>query len=265
MSTATIELNSEQIAFYRRHGFLSLSAITTSEKIARLRVIYDRLFATRAGRQDGNQFDLAGADEDDDEAVLPQILDPVRYAPELADTIYRANALSIARQLLGPEGDYTGEHAILKPPKMGAETPWHQDEAYWDQDTEYNTLSIWLPLQEANLENGCMTFIPGSHQKDVLPHHSINNDPRVHGLEIDRVYLDLARAVPCPLPAGGITIHHCRTVHYAGPNHTDEPRRAYILTFGVPAKKRDGTRNFYWQQNKQEKRMERANKRNMGA
>jgi ectoine hydroxylase-related dioxygenase (phytanoyl-CoA dioxygenase family) len=98
-----------------------------------------------------------------------------------------------------------------------------------------------------------------------MPHHSIHNDPRVHGLEIDRSFLDLSRAVPCPIPAGGVTIHHCRTVHYAGPNHTDEPRRAYILTFGVPAKKRDVPQNFYWQENKQEKRMERANKKNMGA
>jgi ectoine hydroxylase-related dioxygenase (phytanoyl-CoA dioxygenase family) len=265
MSTATIVLNQEQIDFFHHHGYLSLSAITTSEEIARLRVIYDRLFAVRAGREDGNQFDLAGADEEDEEAVLPQILDPVRYAPELAETIYRANALSIARQLLGPECNYTGEHAILKPPRMGAETPWHQDEAYWPPEDDYNTLSIWLPLQEANLDNGCMTFLPGSHRNEVLPHHSIHNDPRVHGLEIERASLDLARAVPCPIPAGGVTIHHCRTAHYAGANHTDQPRRAYILLFGVPAKKRTAPRVFPWQQNKREKRMERANKGNMGA
>jgi hypothetical protein len=44
----------------------------------------------------------------------------------------------------------------------------------------------------------------------------------------------------------GATIHHCRTLHYTGPNHSDGPRRAYILGFGTPPKKRAVARDFYW-------------------
>src|SRR5687767_1359692 len=107
-----------------------------------MREIYDRLFERRAGREEGNQFDLAGTDEDDKEASLPQILGPSNYAPELKAAQARVNALHIARQLLGPEADGGGDHAILKPALVGAETPWHQDEAYWDSATEYNSISI---------------------------------------------------------------------------------------------------------------------------
>jgi ectoine hydroxylase-related dioxygenase (phytanoyl-CoA dioxygenase family) len=220
-----------------------------------VRQIYDRLFAERAGRADGNQFDLAGTDEEDKEATLPQILGPVKYAPELAHFQFRANALAIARRLLGPEAEARGEHAILKPAHIGAETPWHQDEAYWDPGLEYNSISIWFPLQEATVENGCMQFIPGSHRRGVQPHHSINNDPRIHGLVIDEV--DPTKAVACPIPAGGVTIHHCRAAHYAGPNQTNAPRRAYILIFAIPPKKRGAARDFYWQREKQTAREER--------
>ena len=52
---------------------------------------------------------------------------------------------------------------------------------------DYNSISIWIPLQDATVENGCMWFIPGSHTQEVVPHHTINHDPRVHGLEMDQV------------------------------------------------------------------------------
>lgn len=255
MDKETITLTDEQIEFYHREGYLTIPAITSAEEIERIRDIYDRLFAERAGRDVGDQFDLATPDEDNGPQLLPQIMDPVKYAPELEDTLFRANSFVIAAQLLGPELEYFVEHAIRKPPAIGAATPWHQDEAYWDPAVEYNSLSIWMPLQEATVENGCMQFIPGTYKMDVFPHHSIGHDPRVHGLEVDTV--DVSKAVACPLPAGGATIHHCRTLHYAGPNLTDNPRRAYISVFRLPPVQRDLPRDFYWNEMKRTARAER--------
>jgi ectoine hydroxylase-related dioxygenase (phytanoyl-CoA dioxygenase family) len=242
MQKPTITLTTEQIAFFQREGYLALTAITTPEEVDQIRQIYDHLFEMKAGREEGNQFDLAGTDEDDKPAALPQILNPAKYAPELAKGLYRTNAQAIAAQLLGPEAEFMGEHAIFKPPQTGAETPWHQDEAYWDPGLEYEALSIWIPLQEATLENGCMQFVPGSNRLDVVPHHNIANDPRIHGLEVD--HLDPSKVVACPIPAGGATIHHCRTLHYAGPNRSD-------------IKKREVAQNFYWNTMKQTAREQR--------
>jgi len=140
---------------------------------------------------------------------------------------------------------------------VGAPTPWHQDEAYWDPGLEYHSISVWMPLQEATLENGCMQFVPGSHKLPVAPHRSIGNDPRVHGLEIASD-VDVSGAVACPLPPGGATFHLSSTLHYAGPNTTDTPRRAYILGFNTPPKPRPVPRNFWWQREKRTARQERA-------
>lgn len=254
--TPTVTLTQEQIAFYHREGYLALEAITTQEEVAWLREVYDRLFAERAGREFGDQFDLGGTDEEDKPAVLPQILNPAKYAPELKQGLYRVNALAIARQLLGPEAQYQGEHAIFKPARYGAETPWHQDEAYWNPAMDYNAFSLWMPLQEATLENGCMQFVPRSHTWDVLPHHCIANDPRIHGLEVDAA--DTLTAVACPLPPGGATLHHNRTLHYTGPNRSEIPRRAYILGFGLPATPAKEPRDYYWNRMKQTPREQRA-------
>ncbi len=110
----------------------------------------------------------------------------------------------------------------------------------------YEEISIWIPLQEATIENGCMWFVPGSHRQDILPHHPIGHDPRVIGLEVDEPEKFMAQGVACPLPPGGATIHHCRTIHYTGPNLSDGPRRAYILGYGLPPARRDIPRDFYW-------------------
>ena len=257
MKQPTVRLSEQQIDSFHRAGYLALPQITPADEVRWLREVYDRLFATRAGRAEGNQFDLGGADEEGAEAKLPQILSPARYAPELNQGLYRANALAVAKQLLGEACIAQGEHAILKPARVGPETPWHQDEAYWGDEAAYNAISIWIPLQDATLENGCMWFIPGSHKSEIVPHHSIGHDVRVHGLEMDAPP-PMDQAVACPIPAGGCTIHHNRTMHYAGPNRSAEPRRAYILGFGTPPTKRATPGNFYWNKLKQTPREQRA-------
>jgi ectoine hydroxylase-related dioxygenase (phytanoyl-CoA dioxygenase family) len=257
MFEPTVALSSDQIAFFNTNGFLAIEALTTQEEVRVLQGVYDEIFARRAGRERGDQFDLAGTDEEGKEAALPQILNPGHYAPLLREGLLFANATAVARQLLGPECNFGGDHAIFKPAQKGAATPWHQDEAYWDPAMDYRSISIWVPLQEATLANGCMHFLPGSQNWEVMPHHSIGHDPRVHGLEIDQ-FPDPRLAVACPLPPGGATIHLSRTLHYTGANTTTIPRRAYIMGFSAPATTRTVTRDFYWNRLKQTAREERA-------
>jgi ectoine hydroxylase-related dioxygenase (phytanoyl-CoA dioxygenase family) len=159
---------------------------------------------------------------------------------------FRVNASAIAEQLLGPKYSFAHDMAICKPPGSTAETPWHQDFAYHDPRFDMEGLMFWVPLQPVTPENGCLRFIPGSHLSDeVLPHHPINNDPRSRGLECDSV--DVNKAILAPLPLGGASIHHARTLHSAGPNKTPSARRAYILEFRLPPQRRAVPRNCYWQ------------------
>lgn len=225
------KLTPDQIRDFRDQGYVKLDRITSDEEVERLRTIFDVLFATGAGRDRGNYFDLAGTDEEGRPPALPQILNPVEFAPELAETQFRAAAGEIARQLLGPAAVPWFEHAILKPPGYGAPTPWHQDAAHrCDPGGDYEQVSIWMPLQEATAENGCLEFIPKSHLGPVLDHRSPGGDRRVMALECAGGF-ESANSVSCPLRAGGATVHHWRTLHHAAANTTGIPRRAYILAF----------------------------------
>jgi hypothetical protein len=250
MRSPTVILNDDQIGSFRKNGFLALGAISSPQELPGLRRALDRLLKTKAGYHEGAQYDLVGSDRANAPPRLPQIMNPGNYARELRNTLFHANALAIARQLLGKQAEPFFEHAILKPPLDGAATPWHQDEAYRrDPNFDYKELSVWMPLQDATLENGCMQFIPGTNLGDVLPHRSVNNDPRIHALECCGKF-NAIDAVICALPAGGCTIHDGRTLHYAGPNRSAAERWAYILTFDLPPKPRTDKRKFPWNDKK---------------
>lgn len=253
----TLNLTDEQVAFFHREGYLSLPALAPAEEIAKIRAIYDDLFARRAGRERGDQFDLAGTDEEGKEASLPQILGPSNYAPELKETQAWANAKYLMERLLGGPLASQGDHAILKPAGHGAPTPWHQDEAYWDPAIEHASLSVWMPLQDTDERMGCLQFVPRSHEGEIFRHRPIGNDPRVHGLELDEE-VDLTKAVSCPLPAGGCTVHSQRTLHYAPGNISEEPRRAWILMGSLAGKPREAPLSKPWLQSRQTAREERA-------
>ena len=237
-----MRLTDAQVTAFGRDGYTAVDAITTADEVAVIREIYDQLFAERAGWRDGNLFDFAGA-EDGGPVKLPQMLNLSRYAPALARTDFRRNAEAVAGQLLGPGAELVFEHAIRKPPLVGPPTPWHQDEAFFPGDTDYESLTIWVPLQPATVANGCMRYVPGSQIGPLHEHRPIGDDPRVHGLEAAGV--DEATARHAPVPAGGAAIHHYRTLHAAGPNTSGEPRRAYALGFGVRGRRRPGP-DFPW-------------------
>ncbi|MAP87300.1 MAG: phytanoyl-CoA dioxygenase family protein [Candidatus Poribacteria bacterium] len=232
-----VDVTPYQVDFFNDNGYLSIDRITTDEEIEWLKQIYNKLFQERVGEEQGQYFDLGGPRAHTGREVLPQVLGPESQFPELRETIFFKNAHTLAAKLLKVNKDNVngGGHMILKPAKFGAETPWHQDEAYWNPSELPHRLSIWMPLDPSTTKSGCMQFIPKSHKGKVRFHRHINNDPLIHGLVTDD--LDPSQAVACPIPAAGATFHHCRTLHYAGPNTTIEVRRAYILVLGSPGKR----------------------------
>lgn len=229
-----LEVSDEQVAFFRENGFLALERITTDEEIAWLGAVYDGLFAAKSG-----QFDVSRPYGSRGPHQLSQLLFPEQQVPELRETNYYRNARSAIARLLGVDaaGLAGWGHMLRKPPNGGHLTPWHQDESYWEPDFHYCATGAWLPLEDVDMSNGCMCFLPGSHKGPVLSHHHYGGDPAVHLLEVDDAP-DTSRAVPVPLRVGGATFHHPRTLHATAPNSTDRPRRAYANEFQLPPVRR---------------------------
>lgn len=244
-AAAQFGLNDEQVRFFAENGYLRIDQLTNPQEAAEIRGILQELFERRAGEKEGAFADLIAGGEHQEEMSSPQILNPVNYAPKLHKTHCFQNALHLARQLLGEEARCFFDLTILKQPHVGAATPWHQDEAFRDPNFEYRELTVWVALQDVAKEGACLQFIPKSHRRQVLEHHSVNHDPTAQALEADRDFDD-SSAVACELPIGGCSVHHHRTLHHAAPNTSGVPRYTYIMTFGVTPKPVAQDRSFPW-------------------
>ncbi len=116
------------------------------------------------------------------------------------------------------------EQAVSKPPQARTELPWHQDNGYTPLVPE-EYVTCWLALDDAELDNGCLWVIPGSHRHGTVAHHNGAGPFRVghDGPDADGVAVPVAR--------GSVLVFSSLLMHRSGPNVTDRPRRAWTIQY----------------------------------
>jgi len=107
-------------------------------------------------------------------------------------------------------------------------TAYHLDVPYWSF-TSPDAISIWVALDNATLENGCLYYVPGSHKAKKFDNVPIGE----HIGALFDVYPEWrsVEPVPCPVPAGGALLHNGLTFHGAGANMTNGRRRAMTCAY----------------------------------
>jgi hypothetical protein len=222
MEDVFVDLTDEQVRCFQERGFLCLGRITTDQELAWLRTVCDEVVKQRLGYTlDEPSQMIVRVDPE----PLVTILSPEKVIPELKSTIFYRNAREVLARLLDVEETrlLTGWRIFLKLARAG-ETPWHQDSAY--HPPPHHGAGIWMPLESATCESGCLQYISGSQLGDLLPHYL--QDDNLVAPDVDS-----SQTTVCPLSPGEALIHHCRTLHYAGPNRTDRARRALAVVCQV--------------------------------
>ena len=182
---------------------------------------------------------LQGGDNISYEAVardhLPRLspaerLDSVRKLMPIIDSDARLQQCAENPRLLDVVGRIVGEQpalsqdmALLKPPLIGREKPWHQDMAYFDYPAGTTIVGAWIALDEALPENGCMMLIPGSHLEGPVLHWQ-RRDWQICDTDVP-----VGRSVAVPLPPGGCLFFHCLLQHGTPPSRSR--RRRWALQF----------------------------------
>jgi len=152
------------------------------------------------------------------------------------DPLYRdwATSLPLAGrlyQLLGDDVELSQSHhncIMTKNPAFSSATGWHQDIRYWLFERP-ELVSAWLALGPEHEENGCLWLVPGSHR--------IAFGPKQHDESLflredhDENRNILARKVAAELDEGDVLFFHCRTLHAAGKNLTDQTKFAAVFTY----------------------------------
>jgi non-heme Fe2+,alpha-ketoglutarate-dependent halogenase len=206
-------LTAEQIEAFNRDGFLSGIRIFDAGEIAGIRRYFDDLLL-RTVAAGGDSYSISTAH-----------LSHGRVYDLLAD----ARIVAYVKDLLGENAIGWGSHFFCKMPGDGKRVSWHQDASYWPL-TPSKAVTVWLAIDDADTENACVRFIPGSHWLGHLTYTLTEND----GADVLNQVVDV-RQLGAPfdnqLRAGEISLHSDLLVHGSEANSSARRRCGLTLRY----------------------------------
>ena len=223
-----MQLSKAQLNRFRNDGCIWFEGFFTPREALALRLELERIYDLElkngtgincAVQEDGTKRDNHG--ERQNLQVIP-LNNRSDFHKALA---FNSKVLSVVEQLIGDDFMLELDQAFWKPPKIGIGTNWHQDNAYFKIADPLRGTAMWIAIHDANVENGCLHVIPGSHResydhyRDPLSDHHIRCDPPEH------------RAVPVELKAGGVVFFCYGVAHCTKTNLSDEDRAGVALHF----------------------------------
>lgn len=143
----------------------------------------------------------------------------------------------IASDLLGAAYvNFWEDTTFAKAPHTRQKTAFHQDLAYFQIEGDQCVI-VWIALDPADLENGVMQYVRGSHLwgRTFAPNVFISQtpfasspEPRCPDIESAPHQYDI---ISFDVEPGDVLIHHVKTVHGAGGNRSDRWRRAMSFRY----------------------------------
>jgi len=198
-------LQQSHIDRYHRDGFLVLEGLFDSATLAEMRA---RLALLPGGGETGVFVGVTGCDP---------WFRRVQSDPRLVDAL---------TALVGPDLEFLSDKLVMKSATVDFASPWHQDWPYW---RGAHKVSVWIALDDATIENGCLRLLPGSHRR-LLEHGGIQDGPGfVNRIAPDQ--LDESRAIDAEMQAGSALIFSDLAVHSSRPNRSGKSRRSLISTY----------------------------------
>ncbi|MCU6710839.1 phytanoyl-CoA dioxygenase family protein [Paenibacillus sp. J5C_2022] len=223
------EIGEAAAADYSKQGFLAVENVLDERQIeAAIAALNDLMFVDAKGAH--IQFTKPQGELNTLEEREQAIRKISRYvdADERLGAISRHPALmEVLERLLGDKPVLVQDMALLKPPQAGGEKPWHQDMAYGTLAYNRAVIGVWIALDEACLDNGCMHVIPGSHAEGAVPHYAMRD------WQICDAHIPVERDVAVPLAPGGALLFHGLLKHGTPFNLSAKRRRALQLHYAA--------------------------------
>jgi ectoine hydroxylase-related dioxygenase (phytanoyl-CoA dioxygenase family) len=121
------------------------------------------------------------------------------------------------------------DQIFYKPALHGGVVAWHQDYSYWTRTTPMAHLSCWVGLDDSTRANGCVHYVPGSHQWNLLPVTGLADDMNAIQSVLSDEQKGRFKPVAIELKKGEASFHHPLMVHGSFENQTHRPRRAAVI------------------------------------
>ncbi|MDX1933710.1 MAG: phytanoyl-CoA dioxygenase family protein [Capsulimonadales bacterium] len=220
-------LTFKEVADYQRDGYVIVPELFRSDEIAAM--IADVEGGERVATHTRGKEDTTGR--------------KARLAiwHELGDDIWAAvstnpRVVNNVRMLVGEDIAFFHGKVMLKEAGTGGAWEWHQDYGYWyNQGFVFpRLLSVFVALDQATIENGCLRVLKGSHLLGRLDHGKVGDqtgaDPNRMG-ELEKLF----EQVYVELNPGDALFFHSNLLHTSGPNDSTRHRRSFIICYNALA------------------------------
>lgn len=235
------QLSLEQIASYKKDGFLSYTNFLLADEVAELKAAVLRAVESMGKKKvaDGG-INLEEGDSYYDK-VFTQRLNLWRIEETVKNYMLNPKLGRMLCELEGIDGIRVWhDQALIKEP-YGNPTAWHLDNPYWSFSSRH-AISIWIALEDATLQNGCMYFVPGSQEFATFENVGIGSNLG----ELFKVYPEMAKIDPVavPMKAGDCSFHNGLAAHGAGANMTRGRRIAMTSGYMPVGSRFNGRQNI---------------------
>jgi phytanoyl-CoA hydroxylase len=250
MDTCLQHLSTEEIETYERDGFIVKNDLLSTEQIDLVKQAFSQMVQKYGPDRSLADLNQPGVGEDYVGAFIKKKGEPLFFQLEkgqqpavddlaklelqvrkfmwfekeapIFEELLGAESLihGIIRELISDEPVLYQSLALVKPPKIGATKPWHQDNAYFSVTPLESVCGVWIAIDEATVQNGCMHMLRGQHKAGAFQHEHKRD------CEINVRKLDLSTLCPVPLKPGGALFFSGMIPHETPPNRSDSRRRA---------------------------------------
>jgi len=211
-------LSQQQFEFYNAQGYIKPISIYAEAEAERNRAYFDRLLDIMREMKDGRDGSYA--------------INGYHICCEgLWDIVTNPDILDYVEDLIGPNIIAWGSHFFCKQPNDPKHVPWHQDASYWPL-TPARTVTVWLAIDDADIENSAMLFLPGTHRNGPLAWEQTDK-PAVLHQEIVNVE-QYGQPVADELKAGQMSLHADMLAHGSTPNTSARRRCGLTIRYCPP-------------------------------
>lgn len=230
-------LSEEQVAFFKENGYLAGVRMLDDDQVEVLRNELTELFNPEC---DGNElfYEYHTNESADPSRVLFHALGAWRIKPGFHDILWNPRFTMAASQLLDGAVRFWHDQLFCKPARDGGVVAWHQDYSYWTRTLPMAHLTCWIGLDDATSDNGCLQYIPKSHQWNLLPITGLAGKMDAIRKVLSDEQMAQFQPVAIELKKGECAFHHPLLIHGSQENRTERPRRAVVLNVV-----RDGVRS----------------------
>jgi ectoine hydroxylase-related dioxygenase (phytanoyl-CoA dioxygenase family) len=235
-------LNDRQIQHFEDEGYLIIERLFTDEE---LQPVIDEVSAdldrrcreavaagtlSRTYEEYDFEHRLTCVDAEN-QTISKSMWDHKLVLPSFFGLMTNSKLLDVAEQFCGPEIIASSVYRLRPkvPSHAWSPVPWHQDSGYMEPYCDLGLiLTVWLPLVDATEERGCLWVMPGVHKGALFFHQP---DADAFYLEIPEEEFGGRKAVPTPVPKGGVLLLTNRTPHASFENKTDVVRWSMDLRY----------------------------------